>query len=507
VFRSFFPVPRLFFSSAVIWALLLTALWFTAGEQIRGAISIDRFVVPPICAVTATPTGPAASKAAPAGAPAAATGAPPSGGTAAVKAAPPSGATAAPAAPTGATATTAPIAPAGVTPAVSGTNAQAAATVAAATAPAASCLSPDDDRFLSGAKVWQYEFVTLGALLFGVFWFFYKRNEWYWWSVGVTIFILLTIFYNVQISAWINNWYNSFYDLIQLALSGPGKVTAAQYYSTVFSALTVVVVYILAQAFIQFATSNYVFRWRKAMNFYYMSYWPKIRTYEGAAQRVQEDTQRFADIVEGLGTTFVSSFMSLLVFAPLLWTLSSHMTTVPVLGSIPGSLMWLALLWSAFGTILFAVAGLRLPGLNFQNQRVEAAYRKELVYGEDDPERAQLVVTRQLFANLQRNYIRLYLNYLYFNVVRYAYLQVDNFFILLFFGPTIVAAAITLGLFQQISSAFGQVTGSFQFLANSWTTVVELQSVRKRLKDFESHIPADSTIDTEPPLPAPEAGY
>lgn len=488
MFRSFFPAPRVFFTSAVIWALLLTVLWFAGGEQIRAVISIDRFVVPPICAVAPPPAAPAVGGSAAS----ASAGAKAAGGTAA--------------APAGTTSKVPPTS-AGTASAVSGTTAQTAATAAATVAPAANCISPNDNRFLTGDKIWQYEYVLLGAVLFGLFWFFYKRNEWSSWSVGVTIFILLTIFYNVQISAWINNWYNSFYDLIQLALSAPNKVTTEQYYSTVFSALIVVVIYILAQAFIQFVSSNYIFRWRKAMNFYYMSFWPAIRTYEGAAQRVQEDTQRFADIVEGLGTTFVSSFMSLLVFAPLLWTLSSHMTTIPILGSIPGSLMWLALLWSAFGTILFAVAGIRLPGLNFQNQRVEAAYRKELVYGEDDAERAQPVVTRQLFANLQRNYMRLYRNYLYFNVVRYAYLQVDNFFILLFFGPTITAAAITLGLFQQISSAFSQVTGSFQFLANSWTTVVELQSVFKRLRDFESHIPSDLVIETEPALPAPEAGY
>ena len=33
--------------------------------------------------------------------------------------------------------------------------------------------------------------------------------------------------------------------------------------------------------------------------------------------------------------------------------------------------------------------GIKLPGLNFNNQLVEAAYRKELVFGEDHPDRAQ----------------------------------------------------------------------------------------------------------------------
>jgi peptide/bleomycin uptake transporter len=483
VFRSFFPVPRLFFSSAIIWVLVLMALWFTVGGSIRNVISIDRFIVPPYCATTPTApsAGPKATPATPAPSPSAAPSATPQG-------APPSAASTAPA-PGGTLAT-----------ATAAVNAQGAT-------PGANCIPPDDHRFLTGQKVWEYEYVFLGAVLFCLFWFFYRRNEWYWWSVGVSTGLLLSMYYNVQITAWVNNWYNTFYDLIQLSLSGPNKVSLEQYYTSLASALYIVIIYIIVQAFIAFVTSHFVFRWRKAMNFYYMSFWPAIRSYEGAAQRVQEDTQQFAGIVEGLGTTFVTSLMSLIVFVPLLWTLSSHITAVPVIGQIPASLVWIALGWSAFGTVIFAGAGIRLPGLNFKNQRVEAAYRKELVYGEDDAERADPPTIRQLFANLQKNYFRLYANYLYFNLVRFAYLQVDNFFILIVLGPTITAAAITFGLFNQISDAFGRVTGSFQFLANSWTTVVELQSVFKRLRDFESHIPADHEIETEPPLPAPEAGF
>ena len=52
-------------------------------------------------------------------------------------------------------------------------------------------------------------------------------------------------------------------------------------------------------------------------------------------------------------------------------------------------LVTMALIWSVFGTALVALIGLRLPGLEFRNQRVEAAYRKELVYGEDNANRAQ----------------------------------------------------------------------------------------------------------------------
>jgi hypothetical protein len=55
-------------------------------------------------------------------------------------------------------------------------------------------------------------------------------------------------------------------------------------------------------------------------------------------------------------------------------------------------------------------------------------------------------------------------------------------------GPTLVAGAVTLGVMQQIVRAFGRVESSFQYLVNSWTTIVELISVYKRLRAFESCI-------------------
>ena len=62
-------------------------------------------------------------------------------------------------------------------------------------------------------------------------------------------------------------------------------------------------------------------------------------------------------------------------------------------------------------------------------------------------------------------------------------------------GPTVVAGAITFGLFQQMLQAYNQVESSFQFLANSWTTIIQLISIRKRLKLFEQAIDGDANLD------------
>jgi len=77
---------------------------------------------------------------------------------------------------------------------------------------------------------------------------------------------------------------------------------------------------------------------------------------------------------------------------------------------------------------------------------------------------------------------------MYFNVARMLYLQADNIFVYVLLIPTIAAGAITWGILQQIITAFNQVSNSFQYLVNSWTTIVELLSVYKRLTSFEAAI-------------------
>ena len=150
--------------------------------------------------------------------------------------------------------------------------------------------------------------------------------------------------------------------------------------------------------------------------------------------------------------------------------------------------------------MLLAIVGMRLPGLEFNNQKVEAAYRKELVYGEDEADRAAPPTVASLFQGVRTNYFRLYFNYLYFNLFRFTYLNVAQFVPFVALGPTIVTGAITLGVFTQITNAFGKVENSFQYLVNSWTTIVELMSIHKRLRAFEARIGDGMADPAEPAL-------
>jgi peptide/bleomycin uptake transporter len=348
--------------------------------------------------------------------------------------------------------------------------------------------------FWSAQFLWFYLYFVVAVALFASTWMLLSPHPWSRWSILGSALILFTSYFQVQVSVAVNDWYGPFYDLVQAALSKAGPVTLIQFYLQLATFAEIAFVAVTVGVLTRFFVSHYIFRWRTAMNDYYAAHWPQLRTVEGASQRVQEDAMRFATSMEGLGVNLVDAIMTLIAFLPVLVRLSSNVTELPLIGTIPYPLVVAALLWAACGTAFLALIGMRLPGLEFHNQRVEAAYRKELVLGEDNPARAAPLKLVDLFAAVRENYFRVYLSYMYFNVGRILYLQTDNVFPYIVLAPTIVTGKITLGPLNQILNAFTQVRSSFQYLVNSWPRIVELISIYKRLRAFESRIDGEPEI-------------
>ena len=339
-------------------------------------------------------------------------------------------------------------------------------------------------RFWSPSFLWFYLWFFIATTFFALFWRFVSDNNWQRWSIWGSAFILFNIWFGVQVSVAINAWYGPFWDLIQSMLGKGGNIK--DLYMGTLTFLYIAMVAVTFAVINAFFTSHYVFRWRTAMNEYYTQHWEKLRHIEGASQRVQEDTMRFATILEDLGVELIKAVMVLVAFLPILFELSKHVPELPIVGEVKHSLVWASIIWAIFGTVLLMVVGSTQPGLEFNNQKVEAAYRKELVYGEDHADCAQPATLVELFSRVRKNYFRLYFHYAYFNLVATWYRQLDILYSLVVLFPAIAAGKMTLGLINQIGNVFDKVRESFQYLILSWKTIIELLSIYKRLKAFES---------------------
>ena len=333
---------------------------------------------------------------------------------------------------------------------------------------------------------------------------FFLEKKWRLWSWGGLLLLIVSLWFQVQMTVAINTWYKKFYDLLQNAgdyVDKPqegiklffSQLISLDYILNGFEGdLSFVVIafpYIFLAIFTGWFTRIYGLRWREAMTFNYIPKWQAVESeIEGASQRIQEDCNRFARIIESLGLQVIRAFMTLIAFIPILWTLSDKVD-IPILKDIDGSLVWFTLIISLGGIVISWFVGIKLPGLEYKNQRVEAAFRKDLVLGEDDKKNyAQTETLLELFTGIRFNYHRLYLHYGYFDGWMHTY---DQFMIIapyLIMGPGLFTGLITLGVLMQVSNAFSRVHGGFALFLHNWTTITELRSIWKRLNEFERNL-------------------
>ena len=315
---------------------------------------------------------------------------------------------------------------------------------------------------------------------------FFKEKKWMHWCYGGGFLILSLIVAQTWLSVQFNTWYGTFYDLLQK----PDEVGGIEkFYERIIFFLYLAIPYVTIYAFTNWFTRMWAFRWREAITFSYMPYWRSVDAkVEGASQRIQEDCRDFAQIVESIGLDIVRAIMTVIAFLPILWGLSSNVV-FPFLKDIEGSLVWVALLVSFGGVVVSWFVGIKLPGLEYNNQKAEAAFRKELVYGEDDRSMYALVpATLRLFTGIKFNYHRLFLHYGYFDLWSIWYRQLFVIVPFIIMGPGLFTGAYSLGVMMKAVNAFGEIKDAFNVFLYNWLQINKLRSIHRRLSEFEQAI-------------------
>ena len=320
---------------------------------------------------------------------------------------------------------------------------------------------------------------------------FFCTRKWLLWSWGGLFILLSSLWLQVSLTVAINEWYGGFYDLMQNSATyfDRSQVGIDLFYDKLYDFCILAMPYVIIATITNWFTRVYGLRWREAITFDYLPKWRDVtEDIEGASQRIQEDTHKFAEIIENLGLQIVRSIMTLIAFIPVLWELSAK-TDIPFFGMEGGSLVWFALVISVGGLIITWFVGAKLPGLEYNNQKVEAAFRKELVFGEDDKSNyARPETILELFTGIKFNYQRLFNHYGYVDVWVNSY---DQFMVIvpyLLVGPGLFTKLITLGVVVQVSNAFRKVHEGFGVFLYQFTTITELRSIWKRLSEFEDNL-------------------
>lgn len=317
--------------------------------------------------------------------------------------------------------------------------------------------------------------------------FFKGDDRFYAWGMLTVLSVLVG--FSAYLTRQFNDWYKVFYDSLEnknydaFLESFVNRGDFLIYNVTTWGFVPLAVLAILIYTYISFLGNRYSFRWRESMTRSYMPKWKCMDNHtEGASQRIQEDTLKFATYVWALGQGLLKAIMILIFFIPVLWELSSDFNV------IPGYLVWIALVVSIGGLGISAIVGRKLPRLEYNNQKVEAAFRKSLVRCEDMKDSHAIEHLFEQFKDLKYNYYKLYDNYKYYSLWEHLYFQAGVVIPYLISAPHYFAGVITLGTLVQIGNAFDKIHESMSFFTDNWLTVTELRSVIRRLSEFENDI-------------------
>ena len=242
-------------------------------------------------------------------------------------------------------------------------------------------------------------------------------------------------------------------------------------------------------------TDQYVTRWLADRAFYRMRFSGRV---DNPDQRISEDVRLFIERSGSLGLGFLSSIGTLASFAALLWYLSGSIT-LPIGGfaiTIPGYMLWVALLYAGLGSVVAHLIGRPLISLNNRQQAVEADFRSSLLYlreeaegiafhsGETHERSAALVRFRTLYDNFKRIILRSNIIW----VFQLLFSQFTSFLALLIASPGYFSGAILLGVLIQTAHAFERVNEAPSWFIGSYTVFAQWRATVDRLTEFAAEI-------------------
>lgn len=323
------------------------------------------------------------------------------------------------------------------------------------------------------------------------------------WSAGglLAAVVALNLVY-VWLTVRLNMWNNDFYNALQ-KYDWPQFWWQFAIFGMIATAIIVVLVY---QSYLQRILH---IRWRRWMTHQFLGRWLGDRAYyhiqldqtstDNPDQRISDDLDRFTGTSLDLSVGLLNAVVTLCSFMFILWRLSGPLT-IPLGGAlsltIPGYMVFAAIIYAFGGTLLTHWIGYPLVRLTYDQQRYEADFRFSMVrlrenaesvafYGGEERERA---VFHGRFANVVANWWSIIKRRKRLSWFTTGYSQVAIVFPFIVAAPRYFAKQIALGGLMQIASAFGRVQESLSFIVSSYTEIAGYQAVVERLDGFRGRV-------------------
>ena len=349
--------------------------------------------------------------------------------------------------------------------------------------------------------------------------YFFSEEKWS--ARGLLLIIILLNLSMVGMDVVLSFWNRAFFNALQ-AKDWHAFIDLLLTYRNINGFIMpgfceIAAVYIVVYVYRTYLNQWLQIRWRRWLTAHFLDRWLSDRAYyrislsalssrtqlstgqilvgtDNPDQRISEDLRSFVSDGLSLSLDLLSNVVELFSFITILWTLSGPVTILGL--SIPGYMVWVALLYAVVGTWLTHLIGKPLTALNFQQQRVEADFRFNLVrlrenvegvalYGGEAEENKGL---RERFGAVIANWRAIMRRTKLLNSLVAGYSQVAVVFPIVVAAPRYFSGQFELGGLTQTINAFGQVQGAMSWFVNSYASLAQFAATVERLSTFDRAI-------------------
>ena len=330
----------------------------------------------------------------------------------------------------------------------------------------------------------------------------------------LAVLIGFTLF-SITISVWIAAWDKRFYDALA-AFDGASMPSLIVEY---LGYMAMVIGCIVCADWLQ---KRLIFRWRTHLTEQFQKNWLEGHKHyrlrltgepDNPDQRIAEDIYLLADKSIGLFRSFINNIAKFSAFVVVLWTLSG-VQTFNIGGysiTVYGYLVWVALIYSIFSTIIAHLVGRKLKNLNIDRQHREADYRAALLRVRDHAEQiafynggeAETGRLKQRYLRIRDNWRRLTNCEFRQETFWATYVRISIFIPILATLPMYLAKTMTFGDMMQTRTSFARVQDSFGWFTDSYRRLIEWAAVVERLSGFQTALEQVGQEDISTARPAP----
>ena len=310
---------------------------------------------------------------------------------------------------------------------------------------------------------------------------------------GLTLGLAASLVLSTYVTVYLNHWNRWFFDALEKRDVAAVKSAILVFGGIIVCMAAIGVAIVLTRETLQvrwrqWLVEHLVARWLDQQRFYRLN----VSGLEPAnpEYRISDDTRWATEILVDLGIGLVSAVIGGIAFISILWTVGGSFTWGGL--TIPGYMVWVALVYGVAASVLMAWVGRPLVGTVGAKNEAEGHFRFAMMRLRDNAEQIALMRgapgerrhLSRVYDSVVARWLGMVRSHGHLTWITNASGPMIPIVPLLFAAPKYLAGDLSLGQVTQLAAAFIQVQIAISWVVDNYNRIAEWYASARRVMDI-----------------------